>query len=77
MRKTTSIEFGVVSAECRVQSAGSLRGGGLPKLAMSGCGGGSCASLRACDAESAVTERRFPASCSNNSRVEGTGQAGR
>lgn len=47
--KTTSIEFGVVSAECRVQSAGSLLGGGLPKLAMSGCGGGQLcvpASLR-------------------------------
>ena len=39
MRESTSIEFGVVSAGCRVQSAGSLLGGGVPKLAMSDRGG--------------------------------------
>lgn len=37
-RKTSLevLEFGVDSADCSVQSAGSLLGGGLPKLAMSG-----------------------------------------
>lgn len=36
MRERTSIlEFGVDSADCSVQSAGSMFGGGLPKLAMS------------------------------------------
>lgn len=34
--KTSLLEFGVDSADCSVQSAGSLLGGGLPKLAMSG-----------------------------------------
>lgn len=37
--KRTSIEFGVVSAGCRVQSAGSLLGGGVPKLTMSDSSG--------------------------------------
>lgn len=32
--KTSLLEFGVDSADCSVQSAGSLLGGGLPKLAM-------------------------------------------
>lgn len=34
--KTSLLEFGVDSADCSVQSAGSLLGGGLAKLAMSG-----------------------------------------
>lgn len=43
-RKTSLevLEFGVDSADCSVQSAGSLLGGGLPKLAMSG-GSTDCA----------------------------------
>lgn len=53
-RKTSLevLEFGVDSADCSVQSAGSLLGGGLPKLAMSG---GPTA--RANDAERTATRR--------------------
>lgn len=44
--KTSLLEFGVDSADCSVQSAGSLLGGGLPKLAMMSGGSRTCDTMQ-------------------------------